>query len=68
MGKSCDIACNGASMAKTGNAVPTMEKLSTPHSEQILIDIRMDGSSPKMNTLSPCEAMTARTDNSNILQ
>ena len=41
------------SMAKTGNAVPTSEKLSTAHKEQVLIDILSDGTSPNMNAPNP---------------
>ena len=47
-------------MAKMGNVVPTIEKLSTPHSEQMLMDIRSDGMRPNMKTANPCAAMTER--------
>ena len=33
IGKSAARACNAGSMANVGYAVPTMEKLNTPHSE-----------------------------------
>ena len=48
-------------MASVGNAVPTIEKLSTPQSEQMLIDMRSDGNSPNMKMPNPCAANTAST-------
>ena len=58
MGKSAARACNAGSMANVGYAVPTMEKLNTPHSEHILIAIRIDGNRPNINTPNPCAAIT----------
>ena len=54
------------SMAKTGKAVPTSEKLNTAHSEQVLIDILSDGISPNINAPKPCEAVTASSPSNRI--
>ena len=47
-------------MANVGNAVPTIEKLSTPHSEQRLIDMRSAGTKPYMKTAKPIDATTLK--------
>ena len=61
MGNSCASDCRAGSIARVGKAVPTIEKLSTPHSEHMLIAIRIEGNSPNMNTPKPCDANTVST-------
>ena len=50
-------------MAGTGKAVPTILKLTTPHSEQILMLMRSEGIHAMANMPKPWAAVTARTDN-----
>ena len=54
------MASIGESMAKSGKVAPQMEKLTTPHSEQILIDIRSEGISPKAKMPQHWQANTLR--------
>ena len=54
------MACNGASMPATGKADPHMEMLSTDHSDEILIDIRIEGIRPKAKMPKPRPADTCK--------
>ena len=60
------MASMGESMANKGKAVPEVVKLSTAHSEQILIDMRNEGISPKMKTPKACALKTVNSPSSTI--
>ena len=52
---------------KAGYVAPPVEKLTTAHSEQILIDILNDGIRPNAKTPNPCADITARKPRSSIV-
>ena len=54
-------------MAKTGNVAPQIENPIIAHNEQILIDIRSDGTNPKKNTAKPCDDITVKKLSRTIL-
>ena len=56
-----------ASIEKAGKVAPQAEKPSTAHNEQILIDIRKDGISPKANAPNPCAASMVNTPSNSII-
>ena len=58
--------CKEGCMDETGNVAPQMEKLITPHSEQMLIDMRNDGVRPKANTPKLWHANTERRPKSKM--
>jgi len=55
-------------MALSGNAVPAVVKLSTAHSEQILIDMRSEGARPNAKMPKAWEAMTAMAEGIPIME
>ena len=62
------MARMGASIALIGNAAPTVVKLSTAHNEQILIDMRSEGSKPNMKMPKAWEASTVSAVSANTTQ
>ena len=67
MGKRLARVCISLSMALTGKVAPMIEKLSAAHNEQMLIDIRREGASPKAKAPNPCAASTVSMFNASRL-